>query len=98
MPKKNSIIQGSVWSRLGAEVTAVEFLGHIGGMGIDMEMSKAFQRILVKQGLKIMLETKVTGAIKSGNTIKVAIEPVKDATKKQEVSASVIKPCYERTY
>ena len=31
--------KGSVWSRLGSEVTAVEFLGHIGGMGIDMEVS-----------------------------------------------------------
>ena len=35
---------GSVWSRLGSEVTAVEFLGHVGGMGIDMEVSKNFQR------------------------------------------------------
>lgn len=35
---------GSVWSRLGSEVTAVEFLGHVGGMGIDMEISKNFQR------------------------------------------------------
>ena len=31
--------QGSVWSRLGSEVTAIEFLGHIGGIGIDMEIS-----------------------------------------------------------
>lgn len=31
--------QGSVWERLGAKVTAVEFLGHVGGMGIDMEIS-----------------------------------------------------------
>ena len=31
--------QGSVWSRLGSKVTAVEFLGHVGGMGIDMEIS-----------------------------------------------------------
>ena len=40
---------GSVWSRLGTEVTAVEFLGHVGGMGIDMEISKNFQRIMTKQ-------------------------------------------------
>ncbi|KAH8021885.1 hypothetical protein HPB51_018734 [Rhipicephalus microplus] len=50
---------GSVWSRLGAQVTAVEFLGHIGGMGIDMEISKNFQRILTKQGLKFKLSTKL---------------------------------------
>ena len=50
---------GSVWSRLGTEVTAVEFLGHVGGMGIDAEVSKQFQRIMTKQGLKFKLNTKV---------------------------------------
>lgn len=45
---------GSVWSRLGAEVTVVEYLGYVGGMGIDMEVSKQFHRILTKQGLKII--------------------------------------------
>merc|ERR1712012_654234 len=53
---------GSVWSRLGTQVTAIEFLGHVGGMGIDMEVSKQFQRICTKQGLKFKLNTKVTGA------------------------------------
>lgn len=56
--------QGSVWQRLGAKVTAVEFLSHVGGMGIDMEISKNFQRILQKQGLKFKLSTKVMGATK----------------------------------
>ena len=51
---------GSVWSRLGTEVTAVEFLGHVGGMGIDAEVSKQFQRIMTKQGLKFKLNTKVS--------------------------------------
>lgn len=46
---------GSVWQRLGAEVTAVEFLGHVGGMGIDAEVSKTFQRLLQKQGIKFKL-------------------------------------------
>ena len=36
---------GSVWSRLGTEVTAVEFMGHIGGLGIDMGISKLFQKV-----------------------------------------------------
>lgn len=45
-------------------MTAVEFLGHVGGLGIDMEISKNFQRILQKQGLKFKLNTKVTGATK----------------------------------
>ncbi len=49
---------GSVWQRLGAEVTAVEFLGHVGGVGIDAEVSKQFQRIMAKQGIKFKLQTK----------------------------------------
>lgn len=53
-----------MWHRLGSKVTAVEFLGHVGGMGIDMEMSKSFQRILQKQGVKFKLSTKVLGATK----------------------------------
>ena len=48
---------GSVWSRLGAEVTVVEFLGSIGGVGIDEEVSKQFQRLLAKQGLKFKLRS-----------------------------------------
>lgn len=39
-----------MWQRLGADVTVVEFLGHAGGMGIDMEVAKVFQRTLAKQG------------------------------------------------
>uniref|UniRef100_A0A673J1S0 Dihydrolipoyl dehydrogenase, mitochondrial n=1 Tax=Sinocyclocheilus rhinocerous TaxID=307959 RepID=A0A673J1S0_9TELE len=66
---------GSVWQRLGAKVTAVEFLGHVGGMGIDMEISKNFQRILQKQGLKFKLSTKVMGASRRPDSkIDVAVE------------------------
>ena len=52
---------GSVWRRLGAEVTVVEFLDRI-VPGMDAEIAKAFQRILEKQGMKFRLGTKVTGA------------------------------------
>ena len=62
---------------MGADVTCVEFLPHIGGMGIDMEISKNFQKILTKQGLKFKLETKVTGAQKADGNIKVNIEAAK---------------------
>ena len=68
---------GSVWSRLGSEVTAVEFLGHVGGLGIDAEISKSFQKILTKQGLKFKLNTKVMGASRSGDSIQVQIEAAK---------------------
>ncbi len=57
---------GSVWKRLGAKVTVVEFLPRITPMA-DVEMGAALQRSLTKQGLEILLETKVTGAdVKAG--------------------------------
>jgi dihydrolipoamide dehydrogenase len=68
---------GSVWSRLGADVTAVEFLGNIGGLGIDAEIAKSFQRILTKQGLKFKLNTKVMTATRSGGKIEVTVEAAK---------------------
>ncbi|GAU93293.1 hypothetical protein RvY_05257 [Ramazzottius varieornatus] len=70
---------GSVWKRLGSEVTAVEFLPHIGGMGIDMEIAKAFQKILQKQGLKFKLQTKVLGATRQNGKIQVTVEGAKDS-------------------
>lgn len=66
----------------------MEFLGHVGGMGIDMEISKNFQKVLTKQGLKFLLNTKVLSASKSGDTITVQLEGVKDG-KSQSVSDSV---------
>lgn len=67
----------------------MEFLGHVGGMGIDMDVSKNFQRILQKQGLKFKLDTKVIGASIDGNNIKVSVEGVKNQ-KKEEVRCSNI--------
>ena len=65
---------GSVWKRLGAEVTVVEFLDRI-TPGIDGEISKTFQRILTKQGLTFQLSTKVTGVEKTKTGLKVTVEP-----------------------
>ncbi|XP_055952185.1 dihydrolipoyl dehydrogenase, mitochondrial-like [Argiope bruennichi] len=87
---------GSVWSRLGAQVTAVEFLSNIGGVGIDLEVAKNFQRILTKQGLKFKLDTKVTSASKSGDKINVNIESAKDPSKKEELECDVLLVCVGR--
>jgi dihydrolipoamide dehydrogenase len=65
---------GSVWKRLGAEVTVVEFLDRI-TPGIDGEIAKAFQRILTKQGFTFQLSTKVTGVEKTKTGLKVTVEP-----------------------
>jgi dihydrolipoamide dehydrogenase len=65
---------GSVWRRLGAEVTIVEFLDHI-LPGIDGEVGKQMHRLLQKQGLTFKLSSKVTGVDTSGKTLKVKVEP-----------------------
>ncbi|KIP03930.1 hypothetical protein PHLGIDRAFT_110263 [Phlebiopsis gigantea 11061_1 CR5-6] len=80
---------GSVWSRLGAEVTVVEFLGGIGGVGIDEEIAKQFQRSLTKQGLKFMLNTKVLGAEKKDGKVLLKTEGAKDG-KEQTLEADVV--------
>lgn len=67
---------GSVWSRLGAKVTVVEYLDTILG-GMDGDVAKQFQRMLAKQGIDIKLGAKVTGVEKSGAGAKVTYEPVK---------------------
>ncbi|KNC80826.1 dihydrolipoyl dehydrogenase, mitochondrial [Sphaeroforma arctica JP610] len=78
---------GSVWSRLGAEVTVVEFLPAVGGVGIDGEVAKTFQRILGKQGLKFKMQTKVTGTSpREGGGVVVHMENVKNG-KTEELEA-----------
>jgi dihydrolipoamide dehydrogenase len=66
---------GSVWRRLGAEVTVIEFLDRI-TPGMDEEMAKAFQRSLTKQGVTFKLGAKVTGAKASAKGVEVTVEPV----------------------
>eukprot|EP00127_Corallochytrium_limacisporum_P000354 Clim_evm49s11 gene=Clim_evmTU49s11 len=68
---------GCVWSRLGAEVTVVEFLDSIGGVGIDGDIAKQFKRTLEKQGLKFKMQHKVTGAKKEGDKVSVEVEDMK---------------------
>jgi len=65
---------GSVWRRLGAEVTVVEFLDRI-LPGMDLDTCKQFQRILEKQGVKFLLSSKVTNVETSAKAAKVTIEP-----------------------
>ncbi len=67
---------GSVWLRLGAKVTVIEFLDTILG-GMDKEVSKQFLRMLKKQGMDIRLSSKVTGVKKIRAKAEVTFEPVK---------------------
>ncbi|MBB3897758.1 dihydrolipoyl dehydrogenase [Roseococcus suduntuyensis] len=65
---------GSVWRRLGAEVTVVEYLDRL-VPAMDTEVGKAFERILGKQGFKFRLKTKVTGAKVDADGVDLTVEP-----------------------
>ena len=67
---------GSVWRRLGAEVTVVEFLDRV-LPGMDGEVSKVMERLLQKQGISFRLGTKVTGATPSEAGVALTLEPAK---------------------
>ena len=80
---------GSVWRRLGAEVTIVEFLDHI-LPGIDTEIAKQFHRILQKQGIAVRLSSKVIGVDSSGKVLKVKVEPVAGGGAAETLEADVV--------
>jgi dihydrolipoamide dehydrogenase len=65
---------GSVYARLGAKVTVIEYLDRILA-GMDLDVAKNFQRLLQKQGLTFRLSSKVTGAKKSKSGVSLQIEP-----------------------
>jgi len=65
---------GSVWRRLGSEVTVVEYLDRI-LPGMDGEVAKQFQRLLEKQGFKFRLGQKVTNLVKDVSGCNVTVEP-----------------------
>lgn len=66
---------GVVWHRLGAKVTVIEFLDRI-VPGVDLEVAKEMQKLLKKQGFDFKLSTKVTGAEKTKDGVRVTVEPV----------------------
>ncbi len=72
----------SVWARLGSQVTVIEYLDHI-IPGMDREISREFQKILTKQGIKFKLDSKVTGASTEKNK-KVIVDFVNNKTKVKE--------------
>jgi dihydrolipoamide dehydrogenase len=70
---------GSVWRRLGAQVTVVEFLDGV-LPGVDGEVRRQAQRLFEKQGMTFRLSSKVTAVDASGKRLKVTIEPAKGGT------------------
>jgi dihydrolipoamide dehydrogenase len=65
---------GSVWRRLGSQVTVVEMLDRV-APGLDGEVATQFQRVLTKQGIVFKLGTKVVGVETAGTACKVTLEP-----------------------
>jgi dihydrolipoamide dehydrogenase len=79
---------GSVWRRLGAEVTVIEFLDRL-VPGMDNEIGKQFERVLGKQGIKFKLKSKVTAAKKAEDGVTLTVEPVAGGAAEQ-VKADVV--------
>ncbi len=71
---------GSVWSRLGSDVTVVEYLDHI-TPGMDREISNEFQKILSKQGIKFKMGSKVESVEDLGKSVSISYTSVKDSKK-----------------
>ncbi len=90
---------GSVWRRLGAAVTVVEFLDRL-VPGMDGEIGKTFERVLGKQGIKFKLKTKVIAAEKTDAGVRLTLEPA-DGGEAQSLNADVVlvaigrRPYYE---
>jgi len=86
VPKKLAIIgggyigleMGSVWSRLGSEVTVIEYLEYI-TPGMDREISNEFQKILTKQGIKFKMGSKVESVRNKGNLVLIKYANVKNS-------------------
>lgn len=79
---------GSVWSRLGADVTVVEYMPSIGA-GMDGAVASAFAKILQKQGLKFKLGMKVLSATKTGSRHLLDMEPAAGGSK-EKLDADVV--------
>ena len=85
VPKKLAVIgggyigleMGSVWSRLGSEVTVIEYLDHI-TPGMDREISNEFKKILIKQGIKFKLGSKVNSVKKKGTGVSINFTDIKN--------------------
>ncbi len=85
---------GSVWRRLGSEVTVVEFLDRI-TPGVDDEITRQFQRSLAKQGIKFKLGSKVTGAETTDSGVTLTVEPAKGGAA-ETLQADVVLVCIGR--
>ncbi len=86
VPKKLAVIgggyigleMGSVWSRLGSDVTVIEYLDHI-TPGMDKEISYEFKKILTKQGIKFKMSSKVDSVKDTGKGVSINYTDIKNS-------------------
>jgi len=86
VPKKLAVIgggyigleMGSVWSRLGSDVTVIEYLDHI-TPGMDKEISNEFKKILIKQGIKFKMDSRVNKVVSSGSSVSINYTDLKSS-------------------
>jgi dihydrolipoamide dehydrogenase len=88
---------GSVWRRLGSEVTVVEFLDRV-TPGMDSELSTALQRTLTKQGLAFRLGMKVVEAKRGKDGVTLALEPAKGGARESLAADAVLVSIGRRPY
>ena len=69
---------GSVWSRLGSDVTVIEYLDFI-TPGMDREVSNEFQKILTKQGIKFKMGSKVNAVNKKESSVTINYTDIKNS-------------------
>jgi dihydrolipoamide dehydrogenase len=79
---------GSVWRRLGSQVTVIEFLDRLVPT-MDAEVARAFERVLGKQGIKFRLGAKVTAARPGNDGVMLTVEPAKGGAA-EEITADVV--------
>lgn len=79
---------GSVWQRLGTQVTVIEFLDRI-LPGMDAEVSKTMQKVLSKQGMQFKLGTKVTSAKDEGSSVSLTLEAAAGGNT-EKISADIV--------
>ena len=86
VPKKLAVIgggyigleMGSVWSRLGSEVTVIEYLDHI-TPGMDREISDEFKKILSKQGINFKMSSKVNNVQSTSSGVSINYTDLKNS-------------------
>jgi dihydrolipoyl dehydrogenase len=88
---------GSVWQRLGAEVTVVEFLDRLVPT-MDAELAKQLERILARQGLNFRLGTKVVAAEPGNEGVRLRLEPVKGGEATELLADAVLVSVGRRPY